>query len=286
MIDTIGPVLFTLFVWWFSTGLILYLDRLPRATFKWSMTGATLVAAIGCIGLARTSNDTSVVGAYAAFASTIAVWGWHECSFLMGVVTGPRAAACPPGCTGWRRFSLAAQAILHHELALAATGLLVLAITTGGANKVGACSYFVLWTMRISTKVNLFLGVPNVGEEFLPKHLRYIGSYFAKKPMNLFFPVSVTLATGGLALVLRDLAAPGLSPFDTVALTFVVTLLALAVIEHWFLVVPLPIASLWSWSLRTQGESILLPVEQPQVVENPARVARIVNQPGSVGRRP
>ena len=34
------PVLYALFVWWFSTGLIIYLDGLPRSTYRWTMLGA------------------------------------------------------------------------------------------------------------------------------------------------------------------------------------------------------------------------------------------------------
>ena len=41
------PILYALFVWWFSTGLILYLDRLPRHTFRWSMLGATALSGTG-----------------------------------------------------------------------------------------------------------------------------------------------------------------------------------------------------------------------------------------------
>jgi putative photosynthetic complex assembly protein 2 len=282
----IGPVLFTLFVWWFSTGLILFLDRLPRTTFRWSMGIATLIAAAGLIGLAGARNDTSVAGAYCAFASAILVWAWHECSFLLGFLTGPSDKPCPPGCAGWRRLKLAATSIIHHELALAATGLVVIALAAGGANKVGLWTFVVLWTMRLSTKINLFLGVPNVGEEFLPEHLRYIASYFAKRPMNLFFPVSVTLTTGALGFVLRDLTTPGLSDFDTAALCFLVTLLALAVIEHWFLVSPIPVTGLWSWSLKERGSALLAPVDQARIVESPARVTRLANQPHSVGRSP
>jgi len=37
------PVLFTIFIWWFSTGAILWLGRLPRASFRWTMLGSTLV---------------------------------------------------------------------------------------------------------------------------------------------------------------------------------------------------------------------------------------------------
>ena len=43
------PVLYALFVWWFSTGLILYLDGLPRRTFRWSMLGATVLAWLGAL---------------------------------------------------------------------------------------------------------------------------------------------------------------------------------------------------------------------------------------------
>ena len=52
MSDHILPVLYTLFLWWFSTGLIVWLDGLPRRTFRWSLTGATILAAIGLYGLA------------------------------------------------------------------------------------------------------------------------------------------------------------------------------------------------------------------------------------------
>jgi len=37
------PAAFALFVWWFSTGAIIFLDNLPRKTFKYSMIGATAV---------------------------------------------------------------------------------------------------------------------------------------------------------------------------------------------------------------------------------------------------
>jgi putative photosynthetic complex assembly protein 2 len=285
VIHILGPVVFTLFVWWFSTGLIIYLDRLPMWTFRWSMVGATVIAAVGIVALVLGADDRSVAGAYTAFAAAIAVWAWHECSFLMGYVTGPRTSACPPGATGLRRLRLATESILHHELALAATALLIVVLTADGANKVGVWSFLVLWTMRISTKINLFLGVPHVGEEFLPNHLRYIGTYFAKRPMNAFFPLPVTAATAGLALAVNELAQPGLSPYDAVALTFVVTLLALAVIEHWFLVTPIPVTSLWGWSLGTHRSVRLAPAEPPPIADGPARIARLVETPNSTGRR-
>ena len=279
MFDTIGPVLFTLFVWWFSTGLILWLDRLPRSTFPWSMAGATLIASAGLVALYTTRDVTTVAGAYCAFGSAIAVWAWHECSFLFGFVTGPERSPCPPDVRGWPRFVRALRSILHHELALAATTLVIVAISAGGANKVGMWTFVILWIMRISTKINLFLGVPNVGEEFLPADLRYIATYFARRPMNLFFPLSVSLGTAVLVHLFRDLAEPGLSAFAQAGLIFYATLLGLAVIEHWFLVTPLPIAALWAWSLKSRGG------KEPQKPETSAQVVRLASPSHSAGRR-
>ena len=83
------PVVYALFFWWFSTGVIIYLDGLARSTFKWTMAGATglLVAALG--GLVASSDDTSVTGAYLAFSCGLLVWAWQEVAFLLGYVTGP-----------------------------------------------------------------------------------------------------------------------------------------------------------------------------------------------------
>ena len=48
--------------------------------------------------------------------------------------------------------------------------------------------------------------------------------------------------------------------------TFAGTLLALAILEHWFMVLPLPANALWSWGLRSRdaappvGSAALAPV--------------------------
>ena len=71
------PVLFTVFVWWFSTGIILYLVGLPRSTFRWSMAGASGVLGGALIGLAQTGYDTSVAGHYLAFMCAVLVADNH-----------------------------------------------------------------------------------------------------------------------------------------------------------------------------------------------------------------
>ena len=67
--------------------------------------------------------------------------------------------------------------------------------------------------------------------------------------MNLLFPVSVSLGMALTAWLAMQAAVPGVTPFGAAGLTFAATMMGLAVIEHWFLVLPLPFARLWDWAL-------------------------------------
>lgn len=244
------PVLYTLFVWWFSTGVIVYLNRLPRWTFNWTLLSASLLLLLGLLGLLVTRSDTRTSGAYLAFTYGLVVWAWQEVAFLLGIVTGPRRTPCPPGSTGWRRAGYALQAVLHHELALVVLGIAVLAATWGGPNKTGLWTFMILWTMRQSAKLNVFLGVRNLNEQFLPAHLKYLQTYFTRRSMNSLFPISVLGATVIAVKLWQAACADGVTGFDATSLTFAATLLSLAILEHWFLVLPLPSEALWNWVLR------------------------------------
>lgn len=238
------PAAYAVLVWWFSTGLILFLDRRPRRTFRWSMAGATALAGVALYGLVTSRTDTTTAGAYAAFTSALVLWGWHEMAFLMGFVTGPRRASLPEGCAGRRRFLLAFQVVLHHELALAATAVVVAWLTWGGPNQLGLWTFGALWLLRLSAKLNLFLGVPNTAEAMLPAHLRYLASYFGRRPMNPLFPASAAASTVAAALLLA--AAAGTAGPAAVGLTLLGTLVALGALEHGLFVLPLPAEALWS----------------------------------------
>ena len=273
------PVAFALFVWWFSTGLIIVLDNLPRRTFGWSMCGMSAVAAASVYQLTFACEDASPSGAYAAFTCGMLVWGWQEMSFLMGFVTGSRRTACPHGCKGWRHFGHGVQAVIYHELAIIAGFLAVLLASRHGANQVGVWTYAILWGMRVSAKLNLFLGVRNLNESFLPPHLRYLGSFFRVREMNPLFALSVTPATIGSVLLVQR--ADVADPFTATAFTLAATMMILGLVEHWALILPLPFAALWNWSkpkaLRTPELSLggtemaILPVqtEKHELWRNP-----------------
>ncbi|HEY6134664.1 MAG TPA: putative photosynthetic complex assembly protein PuhE [Rubrivivax sp.] len=244
------PVLFAVFVWWFSTGVVLLLDGLPRTTFRWSHLLSTLLAAGAFVGLAHTAAQTTPAGAYCAFTCALLLWGWHELSFLTGWVTGPRKQRATPGARGSARFVQAVQAILWHELAILASGLVLVALTWGEPNQVGTATFVVLWLMRISAKLNVFLGVRNLSTELLPPHLAYLGSYFRRRPMNLLFPLVVTAATAvAVLMAAQALGHPGASAGAAGGL-LVTTLLVLGILEHWLLVLPLEATALWRWAMR------------------------------------
>ena len=247
------PLLYALFVWWFSTGLILYLDGLPRRTYRWTMIGASILALAGLAALWMVRDDMSSFGAYVAFTAALALWGWNETAFLTGVITGPRRSACAPHLQGWARFVEATRMVLWHELAIAAGFALLVLAAWGGANKLGAQVYLLLWSMRLSAKVNIVLGVPYAPLSFLPDHLRYLASGFRIRAMNPLFPVVVTASTALCALLVGwSLASQTTSESAGLAAGYALlaTLLALAILEHWFLVLPLPSDRLWSWGLR------------------------------------
>lgn len=245
----IPVVLFTIFVWWFSTGAILWLDRLPKPSYRWSLIAATGLAVAAIVGIARSRGDASPAGALCAFMCALVVWGWHEASFLMGLITGPRTAPCPPGASGWRRFRLAASTLIYHEIALFLTAAVLLAATWGGANPVTGWTFMILFAARLSAKLNIFLGAPNFTEEFFPDHLRYLTTYLRKSDMTLLFPLSVG-AGAALAGTQAWLAlSPAASPFDVTAASLLFALTALALLEHAFMVLPVPDAALWRWAV-------------------------------------
>jgi putative photosynthetic complex assembly protein 2 len=246
------PIFYALFLWWFSTGAIIWLDGLPRSTFRWSVLAATIVLAGAMFGIHQTADSVTVTAAYQAFSCGLLAWGWHEITFYMGWVTGPRKVRCPEGCSGWRHLGHAIAASLWHELAIIASAAVILAMTWEQANHAALWTFLVLWGMHQSAKLNVLLGVRNLNEQFLPEHLDFLRGFLKQKPMNLLFPLSITVSTTVLVMLSVDTAALPAGGFAWTSRLFIVSLLGLAILEHWFLVLPLPAAALWNWSLHAR----------------------------------
>ena len=221
------------------------------STFSFSMLMASFaaVAALGALWWIRDTADTT--SAYIGFTASLVIWGWNEMAFLMGYLSGPRRTPCPPDAVGFRRFRFASETLIDHELGILASGVLIAAVTWGGANQFGLWTFIILWLMRLSTKLNIFLGAPNIPDEFLPEHLRYLASYFRRLPMNGFFPFAVTAATLLTAYLLHAAFAGEVTAFQRHGYLLLGTLMALAVLEHWLLYVPLSATKLWGWGLKS-----------------------------------
>jgi putative photosynthetic complex assembly protein 2 len=268
------PALYGLFIWWSSTCLILFLDSLPRWTFRWSMIGATAVLLGSIYGLGVSASDTTVRGAYVAFTSGLLIWGWLEISFYTGYVTGPRKICCVDGCSGWRHFGHAIQASLYHEIAILLFATVVIAITRGKSNQFGCWTFIVLWWMHQSSRLNVFLGVSNLNADFLPEHLAHLRGFFRSAPMNLLFPFSVTASTICAAIMAQQGFSSAANTFNAAGYMLLTTLMALAVLEHWSLVLPISFAQIWNkmwrWSLR-QGQ-LRVPKQQAHQCASPKQV--------------
>jgi putative photosynthetic complex assembly protein 2 len=244
------PALFAVAIWWSATGLILFLNRLRPRSFPLSLLAATLLLVVAAFGLESSATDDSVAGAYLAFSWAVLVWGWLEMGFLMGFITGPRRHACADSCSGWPHFIHAIQAILYHELAIIAAAAGLWWLTTGGSNPFGLYTFLVLWGMRQSAKLNLFFGVPNLGEQFLPAHMQYLKGFFRKRRMNALFPFSITISTVITVVLVQHAIDPAATAADATGYSLLASLMGLAVLEHWFMVLPLPTEVLWRWSMR------------------------------------
>ena len=267
------PITITVFAWWFSTGLILLLVRLPRRWHLQLLLGLAAAAGIAVWGLLASANDQTPAGIYCGFFCVLLIWGWHETSFLMGIIAGPRPKACPEGAKGWRRFGYATATLIYHEIALFITLIAIAALTWQASNQIGLWVFAILFVMRLSAKFNIFLGVPNLTEEFFPAHLEHLKSYLPKRAMNWLMPISLSASAGAAVWLWYSLGKNDLTDGNEISLVILMTLIGLGMLEHVFLITPLPDAALWRWAVPKRPHKIvgILPpaVEPITVLKKP-----------------
>ena len=257
MSDHAWPLLYAVLLWFVSTGVVLWLDGLPRRTRKLSFAAITALAAAALYGVWWSASAATVLGTYLAFTAALTVWGWHEMTFLRGLITGPRRAPCPPETRRWQRFKLASATLIYHELALALTAAAIVALTWGRPNQTGTLTFLVLLVMRISAKLNIFAGVPHLSDSFLPPQLDYLKSYFRKRPAGWLFGVSMIAASVLLAAFAQAalMAADSGDAAATAGFSLLAALVALAIVEHLFLVLPVADTALWRWATASRSDA-------------------------------
>ena len=244
--------LFALFIWWFSTGAILWAvrkaDRSGRSA-RIALTGLTLpLLGLGIWGYFATLDHNSIYAAYGAFLAALAIWGWIETAFLTGIIAGPNLYDCPENTAEFERFIRAWGTIAYHEMLLVAVLIVMWFYGADATNGFGLWTFTILFFARISAKLNLYFGVPRINTEFLPEALGHLASHFRISRLNWVFPVSVTALTFAVACWLERLYAAE-TVGATAGFALLTTISALALLEHWLMVLPLPDAKLWRWML-------------------------------------
>lgn len=246
------PSAFVVLLWWCSTVVLLYRCGKPKQTYNATLYGTMLAAAIGVLLIAFSRDEAGIVGAYAGFTGALAIWAFHETSYLLGFITGPRPEACPDGASISERFKYGVKASLYHELAIIVTAIGIGAISWQSPDQTGLMTFVILWLMRWSVKVNIFLGVRNLHHEFWPTHLQYLQSYARTRSMNAWFPVSIALALTVAYLLFTAATAIDASIADRTSAVLLLSILLLATLEHVLLMLPVPDAVLWRVGTRTR----------------------------------
>jgi hypothetical protein len=168
----------------------LYLVGLPRRTFAWIQSPDATDVGARCRGLAGRRNDASGRRMHLPSAARSSP-GAGRRSVSSPACTWDRApAVVPRACRLARRFIRGGAAILFHEFAILAGGAVVAGDGLGGRQSGRALGLsWCCGLMRLSAKLNLFLGVPFLYDELLPDRPAHLRELLPRRPMNLLFPV-------------------------------------------------------------------------------------------------
>jgi len=252
----IVPFIVTVAIWFIATGLIAWADNRERATFTASLMIGSIAGIAGLVIILVASLSTEVWAVYVSFIGALMVWGWHELSFLTGASAGPRRGMADPGLTGVARFRQAAATVMHHEVALALTALLLISLSWNVPNQIGATVFVLMFAMRLISKINLFVGVPNSTSEMLPEQLAYLKTYFGPSRMTVLLALSVAgIASATAWFASLALAAP-VGSAEMVGASLLTTLSLLGVLEHLFLALPFRDGMLWGWAFPQRKAAV------------------------------
>ncbi|MFM7379339.1 MAG: putative photosynthetic complex assembly protein PuhE [Erythrobacter sp.] len=250
------PFIVTVAIWFVATGLIAWADNRERATFSTSLLVGSIAGIAGLLVILLSSLSTQVWAVYLSFIGALMVWGWHELSFLTGASAGPRRGHADPALTGLARFRQAAATVMHHEVALTVTALLLISLSWNVPNQIGATVFVLMFGMRLISKINLFVGVPNSTSEMLPDQLAYLKTYFGPSRLTVLLALSLVGIAGATAwFAALALSAP-VGSAEMVGASLLTTLALLGVLEHLFLALPFRDGMLWGWAFPQRKAAV------------------------------
>jgi putative photosynthetic complex assembly protein 2 len=231
-------VLVCLVIWWASTAVLIYFNFIPDAR-PFVFSTSLVLAVVSVAWLLRNRQNETVAGAYWSFTAGLTVWAFVKASFYTGYLVGPDlplAQARPPS---WESFFGAVHTSLYHELLVITLAVTALVVFRGAKNRIGLHVFLTLAVFHSSAKLNVFLGVPNTGSNFLPETVAALKPYMTTAGMNLLFPISVTLNSLVAFHLLRLGFSRAVLPWKRVGYILVGTMASLALFEHWLLLFPM-----------------------------------------------
>jgi len=244
------------FFWWFLTGFILFIvKKVDDLNHKAHIRVTLILSPVIFLGIYLFFNSlpvTTLSSVYSSFFGSLLIWAWFELAFLSGFITGPSKQLCPKAINQIKRFGYALSNIAYSELVLFVTLLIMIYFSFYAENTVGLWTFWILFFARICAKLNLFLGVPNINTEFLPSPVMHLASYFRVGSTSWFFPVSISLISFTLFFLVDNIFDTNNQTPTVIGYTLLASLTTLALMEHWFMVVPLRDAELWNWMLPKQ----------------------------------
>lgn len=255
------PFIVTLAIWFMATGVIAFFanaggETRARGAFRKSVAVGGAAGIAGLVTILIASASVSLGAVYLSFVGALMVWCWHEIGFLTGASAGPRREAQSLGARGFDRFTQASATVMHHEIALALTALMLISLSWTAPNQIGATVFVLMFGLRLSSKINLFIGVPNSSVEMMPQHLGYLKSYFGRNRMTFVLAASIA-AIIALAAWFASLAmaAPAGSP-QMVGASLLTALCLLGALEHLFLALPFRDGMLWGWAFKRRSNPV------------------------------
>jgi putative photosynthetic complex assembly protein 2 len=259
MSDYLIPIVSVVLIWWASTGAVLWLARGLDRQMNVRLIIMTVLCGMGFAGVVISTAHHTQASVYLAFISAILIWGWVEFTLLSGMITGSTNEVCPEDISEFERFKLAFKTIEHHEYALVAMLIALAVLDSTSGSGMAIKTFALLWIMRLGAKLTIFSGAPELSTNMIPQRLSYMKSYFRHDRISVAFWLSLA---GCTALLLTGLYALTNVQNDAVVqlqVTMLSTLVALAILEHIFMVLPIADSKLWGWALgkkstRTQEQ--------------------------------
>lgn len=231
------PPLAVLALWAGLTAALVALNRRGPTPGRVALLCALPLLLLAHAELYAVRDDLGVLAGYRAFVAGTLIWAWHELAFYSGVLTGPWRAPCPPHARGLFRFGYALRTHLHHELAVLVELALLVWLLHDARNLVGPLVFVLSWAMQHSAKLNVLLGVRSLDVALFPPHLRYLGSFWARRAPSAFFLPAVSVASL-LAVMLWFAAHAHRFEATGPRLALLAALVSLGALEHWLLVLP------------------------------------------------